>query len=102
MEQSDSSVSKANLLGLLSWISLLIPFIAVGMCIVARLWPHGMPATNIVRTRSYAFLASAIIGTLALVADIVCKRPRLLWRPVAGLICSGVLYMWTERMVWIF
>jgi hypothetical protein len=97
----ESASRATRWVGWLSWFSLAVPFVAYLLCVAASRWPYGMPVSNVLLIRRYGFLISGMVGALVLVALALMKRPRLAWMPIAGLALSGLLYAWTERMIWI-
>jgi hypothetical protein len=90
------STSHVRLLRWSSWVSLLVPFIAYVLCseastghLILQVPPYGR---NVGLLRHYAFLASTIIASSVLVADVGFKRRRLIWLPLASLILTYFLY----------
>jgi hypothetical protein len=101
----DMNASKCNSIRLLSWFGLAAPFIALGLCAVAFYHPWydaGGNARNpsVVPIRHYGFMVSSVIGTFALLADIGFRRAWLFLMPLAGLVFTYLLYVWTTR--WTF
>jgi len=83
-------------------LSFVAPSVSLALCFVARAWPYGMPYTNIVLTRHYAFLASAILAGYVLIIDARKEHRRFLWGPIAGLVPNCRLFLWTDCMTHIF
>jgi hypothetical protein len=84
------------------WLSLTAPFIAVLLCYDARyvdtgwlslgwwFWPDTYVFREVILTWRYAFLASGLIGLLALAASLIVKEKRLVWIALSGLALTAL------------
>ncbi len=80
----------------LSWASLALPFIAYVLCSLVstgHLWLHAPPwGRNVDLLRDCAFLVCAVMGVLALCANLGSKRWSLLWLPAGELALTYLLF----------
>jgi len=81
--------SRRKILLWASWLSLALPLVAFVICSEVSTghltFHHPLFGHNVGPLRYYAFLLTAIFGSLVLLADLGCKRWWLLWLPLAGL-----------------
>lgn len=94
---------KPKLLLWFSLASLILPFVAYLLCSVfstGRFFLHAPSyGRNVVLLREYAFLASAIVGGMILLADLRFRWWRLVWLPLASLILTCFLFVWSAIFV---
>ena len=98
------NTSRAHLLGTVSWLALALPFIAYGLCAwsFSHPWHDSGAYASTALTRRYAFFSSGILAAVVLLVDTGLKEWRQIWKPLAALAFSGLLYALAARFTSIF
>ena len=90
------NLSRRKILPWASWLSLTLPLVAFLICSEAStghlMFRHPLFGRNVGTLRHYAFLFTALFGSLVLLADVRCKRWWLLWLPLASFGLTWWLY----------
>ena len=90
---------KITILKWSSWVSLVVPFIAVILCRESsHFWFSPEPFHSKILMRHYAFMVSTIIVVFILLADVGFKQWRLFWLPLVSLMLTYLFYFQTKAL----